>query len=302
MRIYCNLIIAFITLWCISIACSSEPLPEPDNITCNTSQLDLGYEYGTRHISITANNNWTATSSAGWCSLSQQNGKAGTSTITITYTSNSDEERTAVITFNCGTAKATVIVTQIAQDMIRLSQSSNFEISPDNTQIQISLTSNVEWTAASDQIWCKPSVVSGGKGKHTITLNIDANSEITDRTAIVSFKGGDAQTNIKISQFRKEFIVLEKLTYEIDYKGGETTIELNSNTDISATANESWVTIKSIYSDKIVLSTTKNVMKKERMATLELAGKYITTSLNIIQKFETIGGSGVEGMPNEEWD
>jgi len=112
------------TIWISLIlalaACGgNEPLPNPPGpdvvvkweITPPTTLLSNKGE--TKNIIVTANGDWTATSSQSWCSLSPNKGGNGQTVVKITAMSNPEEEiRTAELTFTSGKYHQTYPVSQ----------------------------------------------------------------------------------------------------------------------------------------------------------------------------------------------
>ena len=82
----------------------------------SASELSLLAESGSyASFSITSDGAWTITGSAGWFNLSSKSG-SGNATITITALSEnaSSEDRTAILTVQCGSESRTIVVSQRA--------------------------------------------------------------------------------------------------------------------------------------------------------------------------------------------
>ena len=281
-----------------------QPQPEADRVSQNPSTLALEAGKGTATISFQTNRSWNATSSESWCSVSPTNGNAGAATLTITYAANPDEkERTATISIKAGTASATIIVKQAAKEADNITLStSTYEIATDGASITLNFTTNVSWTASSDQDWCKLSETEGEKGTQNLSVAVDKNINTEDRTATITLNAGKATKTVTVAQYRKEFFELEKTMYEIEFGGGKIVVPIKSNTEFKATPSVSWITISKTDKDKIEIDIPKNPQNTDRKGTVTLNGKYTSISFYIQQACEKIEDSGIENMPNVDWN
>ena len=113
----------FILLFILSIACGSSdsPLtidPKPNvevKWTINREPLIFSHKGGTESIIVTANDNWTVTSTNDWCIVSPTQGYNGQTSLKITASSNHTEaSRSAVLKFVSGEYNYQYEVTQEA--------------------------------------------------------------------------------------------------------------------------------------------------------------------------------------------
>ena len=281
----------------------SQPQPEADRITSNSSTIYAEASEGTSTYTFNTNKTWSVTSDQEWCTLSPTEGGAGSITLTITHSANPDEkERTAVITIKAGTATATATVKQAAKEADKITlKNSTYEMDTDGTGINLEFTTNASWSATSDQEWCKISATEGEKGSQKLTVTGDENTTPEDRNALITLIAGKATQTVTITQYRKEIIEPEKTVYEMAYMGGKIIVNVKSNTDYTAKADVSWISITPKDKEKLEIDIQKNPTKEKRKATVLLNGKYTSTSFIIQQDLEKIDESGIEGMPNENW-
>lgn len=75
---------------------------EPDPLTVNEKSFSYTYEGGDQTIRVTASENWTATASEDWVTVSPANGSASATAqeVTITAAANDGGSRTATVTFS----------------------------------------------------------------------------------------------------------------------------------------------------------------------------------------------------------
>lgn len=82
-----------------------------NTITVDTPFIEASNAPGSKQVNVITDGAWTARSNAIWTRLSPSKG-TGNGTITISFDANSSEQRTATITYTCGTAKITTLVRQ----------------------------------------------------------------------------------------------------------------------------------------------------------------------------------------------
>ncbi len=159
-------------------------------LTVSPGSYTLPKESGSQALTVSSNIDWQVVSNQSWCTLSATSGKANGS-VTITITGNTEvPQRTATITFTgTGVASQTVTITQAGTEPPALT------ITPENQNVTstagtttFAITSNVSWTATSDQSWCTITNTSG-TGNATLTVNYEANATNAQRIANLSVTG-----------------------------------------------------------------------------------------------------------------
>lgn len=111
---YKTILLLFINL--IGLGCSSnEPNTEEDIILIDVSphELSFAYEASSQDITVSANASWAVSSSADWCTVSEQKGYSGNTILTVTTVQNDGyNNRLATLTFSSVTYKKEYLVTQ----------------------------------------------------------------------------------------------------------------------------------------------------------------------------------------------
>ncbi|MDE6741101.1 MAG: family 16 glycosylhydrolase [Muribaculaceae bacterium] len=83
--------------------------------TPSTKSLTLGGQESSTSFTVTANADWTLTTQAAWITLSPAKGGKGDTTVEVTATANdSDTNREATVTLECGTDKTDIKVRQLS--------------------------------------------------------------------------------------------------------------------------------------------------------------------------------------------
>ena len=105
----------------------------------------------------------------------------------------------------------------------------------------VTITSSDEWEFSSDEYWIQSSEKSGENGA-SVKIIVDENSDPEPRTGIATFKCGDKQANVKITQKAKEYsISIEPTEIEFEAEGGEQTITVTSSDSWRLTTSSDWI-------------------------------------------------------------
>lgn len=68
----------------------------------------------------------------------------------------------------------------------------------------VTITSTGDWTATSNASWCTVAPASGAKGTTTVTVNVTENESMeSGRSAVVTFRMGDVETELTVTQAPK---------------------------------------------------------------------------------------------------
>lgn len=172
--------------------------PNNDKIEVSPSSVVFESTGGEQKVSVSANVNVTATSSESWLTVSPGSSQAAQAEFTLTAAANTGSEiRNASVTFAGGDAESvTVAVSQNPAAFIRVSETS-VSAPAAGTTAKITVTSNVEWTAASSESWVTVSPASGTNAELTITVAANTGAE---RTATVTLSKGEVSAAVTVSQ------------------------------------------------------------------------------------------------------
>jgi hypothetical protein len=177
----------------------TQAAPAANTLTVSPSSLTYTSASGSQNISVTSNVSWTASSNQTWLTLSPASG-TNNGTVTATATANTGASRTANVTITGGGITRTVSVTQSAPaaNILTVSPSSLTYASASGSQ-NISVTSNVSWTASSNQSWLTLSPASGSNNG-TVTATATANTGTSSRTATVTITGSGITQAVNVTQ------------------------------------------------------------------------------------------------------
>ena len=225
------------------------------SISIEPKELKFGSEGGEQEITVTSSGEWEVKGESDWCEISVTSGKNGDKvTFSADPYENTAEKRTTIFTFYCGDKDVDLIVTQEAKV---------YSISVEPTELSfiaageaktVTITSSDEWEFSSDEYWIQSSEKSGENGA-SVKIIVDENSDLEIRTGIATFKCGDKQANVKITQEAKEYsISIEPTEIEFEAEGGEQTITVTSSDSWSLSTDNDWITtsIKSGENESLV--------------------------------------------------
>ena len=186
----------------------------------NVSSNDLAIEAFANSkdsVNVTSNINWTAVSDQGWLTVAPA-GAFGDSKITFTAQENpTTSERMAHVTLSGnGVTQQVIMVTQDAGGVpyLLLTPVSMDFLYQANTPKNIDITSNVAWTASSDQSWLTLSATNG-TGIAVITASATNNTGAANRTATITITGeGLLAKTIMVTQNGAPIVITLPIDFE----------------------------------------------------------------------------------------
>jgi formylglycine-generating enzyme required for sulfatase activity len=185
----------------------------------------------------------------------------------------------------------------------------------------VSVNSNSNWTASSNQSWCTVSP-SSGSGNGSLAISGSQNTAITSRTAIitVSGTGGVSQTITVTQNGAAPNLAINFTTKSVESAANSFTVQITSNTSWSVSSNQTWCTVSSgsgsgngyitinysantiITSRSVVISFSASGVSTQ---TLTLTQSGATPTLTIDATTKTIGSTAssftVQVTSNTNW-
>jgi hypothetical protein len=267
-------------------------------LTTSQSSTTIGALSGsTNSLNISSNLNWTAGSNQSWLTLSSSTG-SGNATLNLTAASNPTiGTRTAIITLTgTGITAQTVTVIQDAGAAILTTSVNNLTIAAAlNSTKTISVYSNVNWTATSDQTWLKVSPASATNSTSTLTtvaFTAQENPTTNTRTANVTISGAGAISQIvTITQNGQvPAMVVSSNSLSIGaYANSTQTLTIASNINWTASCNQDWLSLSNYTGSNnstITLTAQNNPTVANRTATITISGNSVQTQTIIVTQTE----------------
>lgn len=265
------------------------------SITPSEAQT-IGHEGGSVEVIIVSNRGWTITSDQAWAEVDITSG-IGHKVVMVTIAANtSSQSDVANITFTTNDGLEEVLVIHREVFIPTLSITPTVLHVPYDTDetYPIQITSNVGWTAFSDQLWARIDA-SSGEGDRTVTLSVEPNPTIYPDVAYVTFESVDNELTDVLTIYRGAFVPILTITpSEIDVinsSGTSISIQVTSNTQWTVTPRQDWVSVSSYYgvdNQEIQLTIKANNGKSQRKTTVVFANEWDNVEIEITQNFKQL--------------
>ena len=169
-------------------------------LSLDKNSFDFTVAGGTEMVLVSANNPWTAQSSAPWISIQYTD---GSDLLYIRVAQNTETDaRTGTVTVRSAELSETIRVSQDQMDASVLKDGAQSVVDEREQQLAVKLSANVDLTGSVKQgsDWCKI-LSTKAMTDRTVTLSLKANPNLTERRAVVVFGGGQAEsTQVEIRQ------------------------------------------------------------------------------------------------------
>lgn len=200
-----ELVVITLLLWLTALA-SCDSGEDGPTLTVDPAEINFSADGGVKTFDIkTSAGGWSISNpEADWLALSSTEGQGNTARITLTVSTRTLQNRTAVLVVSAGEANPVeVTVTQLAADHLYVlttnPSSISFTTAAGEKTLKIT-TDAAEWTLSSNAEWLDLSSLSGTKGTTSVTVTADENVESL-RTATITLSAGNAATvTVPVSQ------------------------------------------------------------------------------------------------------
>lgn len=205
---------------------------------------------GTGNVSVDANQDWDASVSVSWISLTDAVSGSGEGVVAFSVDANeSFDSRTADILVN----DQAISITQEP----RAGDSPNIEIGAVSDEVKASgetisvdLESNVEWMASESVDWVSISESSSGTGDGAVSLVFSPNDSTVSRDmdlTVTSVSGGIDPQVIRIVQAGNlPYLELASASTRFSEDGGIGSVAIDTNQAWNASVSVSWITLQGV--------------------------------------------------------
>lgn len=146
----------------------------------------------------------------------------------------------------------------------------------------LTFTATSDWTASVDGAasgWLSVSPASGGAGTYTLSLVTTANDSYDERNASVTITSGSVKKTFTVTQKQKDALILTSNKVEVDAEGGDFSIELQANVEVTyeiESGAQTWLTpvarSRGLTSSVLAFHAEANEEAEARQAVIKLAG------------------------------
>ena len=102
----------------------------------------------------------------------------------------------------------------------------------------VHFSTNVAWTAETDQDWCRVSPASGSAGDGSVTVTLEENEAPDERNATLVLTAGTAVKRLTLVQKQKDALTVTSNKVEVGAEGGEISIEVQANVSFECELDE----------------------------------------------------------------
>ena len=235
---------------------NQEPTPEPEySISISPAELTFGAEGGEQSVTVTAkygddDAQWELYGESDWCEVSTTYGDNGTKvSFTADAYSNTEEARTATYTFVCGDKEAELKIEQEAKFYSISVEPTELTYIAAGEEKEVTVTSSDDWEFSSEEHWISTSQQNGENG-FTVKIIVDENPYSEIRIGTATFRCGDKQADVKITQEANEYsISVEPAELIFEVEGGEQTVTVTSSDDWEISEKPDWITLSERYGE-----------------------------------------------------
>lgn len=258
------------------------------SISIEPTELTFGAEGGEQEIVVTSSDEWEVTGESNWCYASVASGVDGdTVKFSVEPYTNTEEIRTAIYTFVCGDKEAVLNIEQEAKVYSISVEPAELTFVAAGEEKSVTVTSSDKWEFSSDESWISASEENGESGA-AVNIVVEENEDAEVRTGVATFKCGDKQADVKITQEAKEFsILIEPTEIEFEAEGGEQTITVTSSDNWKLTADSDWVDVSDTVGNNgasVKISASFNNTSEQRAASIVFVCGNKAAELKLTQK------------------
>ncbi|MDR2274059.1 MAG: hypothetical protein LBF27_24345 [Sphingobacterium sp.] len=235
-------------------------------------------------VAVTSNVEWEMAQMGGedWMTANRKDGNIGIAM----KENNSVNERTAkiILTSKNGKIKKVAVVKQHGNKPTLLVDKATFALDNKESQLEVKISSNMEWSAQSNVSWC--TVERDG---NNIKISVQPNTQFASRTASIAVSGElpVADKKITITQKGSVDFEVDKRSLTLTRLGEAQEVIVTTGLEWSFSTTATWLKIEK-NGNKLRISAPENVLL-ERMATLVLTTNNLNVNIAIRQAGRTFG-------------
>lgn len=180
---------------------------------------------------------------------------------------------------------------------ITLEDSNTHPVLPqDGGTITIPFTATGDWSASlmnnRAEGWITVSPTSGKAGDVLLSLTATANDTYDERNATIVLKCGTVTKNIVLTQKQQDAILVSASKYEMETKGGEIKVEVQSNVSYEVEIGVDWIKQVDTSNTRALSTSTLNFTIDTNDTGEKREGKIIVKSGNLSETITVYQGYG----------
>lgn len=273
------------------IPASATTLATPPTLSVEPESITVDDAAGTTNFNVTSNSSWSASSSAGWLTLTPSG--SGNGPLEVVYEANLQiEPRTAEIMVTvAGLTPIAVHLIQNGAAPVLQVEPFTFNVTAVAGNVSATVTSNTSWSVTGgDPEWC--SATSSGNGNGAIVIDYTENTFAAARTAVftVSAEGTASVEMVLIQDAAAPYLVLQPVSQQVLSVAGTAQIEVTANFDWIAGADSPWCSVSPQFGSgnaTLTLTYSENPLTTLRIALISVVGSSLTETATLEQAAAT---------------
>lgn len=251
----------FIMAVAMMVSCEDEvSVTLLDEIQVSTSYVSIPVEGGSTTITVTANDNYTVSSSIAWLTISSTSGSAGESTLTFTASSTLNG-RTGEVKIQCGDVTQRINVIQglakiesaTCAEVIAGPNDKTYQVTGVCTSIDNTTYGNWYLKDATGSIYIYGTLDAKGATKNFLSLGLEVGDGVTVQGPKTTYGTTVELVNVTVIKINKSLVKVDSVEYAtLPQEGGEFISYLTcKGQGVSVEIPEdavSWLSISSIQS------------------------------------------------------
>lgn len=223
-----------------------------------------------------------------WLSITQTKSLSSGEIVIKAEKNTTYDERKGEVYVNYDGNKTTIGVNQSGLEEL-LVNTTNFTIGNNGGDINIPISTNIDYSCdvlgnAASWISVK-NLKTKGIEEYKLVLSISKNESLDSRVGQVKVSGAGKESTITINQEATLGLSIQSTSYSVECEGGNVSIVVTSNTNISYTINNNWihfVSTKATSSSTYTFSIDNNPSTSSRQGTITFSagGQSVTVTIN----------------------
>jgi len=282
-------ILLFLSALLLFVSCYEEPNPY---LEVSKETITVSNEGGTFTIPVSANWDWTASSSADWCKVPSKGKALDNQLVEVVIEPNEDySDRTCQITIKSEGKVCTVNVHQGQLDGLFVPKA-EFDITCAAQTVKIDVNSNIQYTAkvaAGSESWLSIASTKALTGS-TVVVSVAENTSYDSREGYVEITASNGiSQKVKITQGQKDEIILGASSFSVKAAGETIKVDVQHNVDFTATVEEgkdwlSKVDTKGLKTTTVSFEAKENATKSPREGKISISGSGLDREISVSQE------------------
>ena len=259
-----------------------------NTLTASPTSLSFTSASGSGTVTVTSNVTWTASANQTWITLTPTSG-ANNGTVTVNVTANTGTTaRSGTVTLSGGGLTQTVAISQAAPSTASLAVSpTSLSFTSASGSSNVTITSNVSWTASANQTWITVSPVSGSNNA-SLLVSVAANTGTAARSGTVTVAGGGITRTVTVSQATPSTasLTVSPTALSLAATASSSSVAVTANVSWTASSNQTWLTVSptsGANNGTLTVSATANTGAASRSGTIAVTGGGITRTVSVTQ-------------------